>query len=486
MNFKQKVLHGVAWSFIDRGADQALRFIMSIVLARLLFPEAFGQIAMINVIFDVAIQVANGGFGVSLINKKNHTHMDECVAFYSNICGAILCSTLIFAMAPMVAGFFKQGELKLIIRALSCTTLVSSFSSIQSTLLIKKMEFKKQAKISVITTAISGIMAIILALAGFGVWSLVMQSISRSLCGCVLLWIFFKWRPSLIFDFKAFRSMFNYGWKMFFSEIVNIGFNNIHNIIIGRCFSTAALGLYSRGRQLQQLPIDTMWSAIGRVSFPAFSMLKDDREKLNRSFNRAMCIIAFVGVPMMFILAASAQNIVRLFYSAKWLNCSIYLELFSFAGPFTLLDYLINNAIAGTGKSSYYLYVNLLEKTLIVIAAISTVKFGIVSMAAAYTITIIVSFIINYSIYCKLAQMSMAKQLVNLLPYVIFGLVIFVINKGICLFSLNYLLEMALQVAVGFMVYLLLNKLLGTTGYLETKQLIKPLYSKMTFSFASR
>lgn len=267
---KGKVLNGLFWSFLDRGGDQILRFFISLILARLLLPEMFGLIAMIMVIFDIAQQIVNGGFGLAIINKKDHTFKDECAVFFFNIVMSLVCCVIIFFVAPLVAKFYNQAKLCLIIRVLSISFLASSFGTIQFILMMKKMDFKRQALISMTATIVSGSLGVGFALGGFGVWSLVIQLIARSTVGSVLVWSFYSWRPALVLNIKSLFGLFSYGSKMFLSDITTIIFNNLYNIIIGKFYNASVLAFFWRGRQLQQLPCDSIWMGIGRVAFPTF------------------------------------------------------------------------------------------------------------------------------------------------------------------------------------------------------------------------
>ena len=473
---RSRVFVGLFWSFVDRGGDQALRLLISIVLARKVLPEAFGLIAMVNVVFEIAQRIVDGGFGLALINKHNHDKKDECTVFYFNIIMAAACSFALLIVSPLIAAFYRRPELELILKVMSASFFVSSFSTIPTVLIMKKMDFKRQALINMGTTIASGSLAIGLALFGFGVWSLVIQLMARSIIVCILLWTFYPWRPSLVFDFGALRALWKYGSHMFASSAVTILFGNIYNIIIGRFYSADALAYFWRGNQLQQVPNSAIWATVGRVSFPAFSFLKNDRSKALYSFRKAFCLLSFSTIPMMLIAAACSRNLIVILYSEKWLSSVVYFKILCFSGAFVLLDNLINNAVAaGAGRSGIYLLMNVLQKCLLILSIVISFQYGIIFMTIAFSITMIICFLVDYILFCKVFAVRILSEISSIAPYVIFGIAAFsassLIGHYIIVSAVGVLV---LQCACGILTYAVLNAAFHTKGWIEARELLWP------------
>ncbi len=475
---KKRATRALFWSFFDRCGDELLRFLISLILARLLLPGEFGLIAMITVVFEIAQQVVNGGFGLALINRRNHTREDECAVFWFNLLTASLLCVAIAAAAPQIALFFRERKLTMIVRIQSIGLVISSLGTIQTVLLMKTMDFKRQTVISMITTAISGSIGICMAFRGYGVWSLVIQLMARSTIAVFLLWILCSWRPSFMLSFGSLASMFGYGSKMFLSDMVNVTFGNLYTIIIGRMHSASDLAFFWRGKQLQQLPNESVWAALGRVAFPSFSLLRGDMSKFTASFDAMLELTAFLMIPAMLIMAACSENLVLFLYTEKWTGCAVYLKIFCFSGAFIIMDRLACNAVSGSGKSGHFLGITILQKTLLLASIAVSFRFGIFRMTVAYSVATLLCFIIDYVIYCALFSQSAVKGLLRLTPYAVFGVASYFtcMIAGVLRLPLPVLL--ALQTTSGAFVYLVFNFLANTRGISETSDLLRPMIGR--------
>ncbi len=307
-SLKRKTFHALLWSFADRFGQQFIQFAISIVLARLLLPEEFGLIGMLTIFMAIAQIFMDSGFGSALIQKKNADHLDECSIFYFNIFSGVILTALLCAVAPWIAAFYEHDELTTLTQFLALRFLIAPFSSIQSTLLLKKLDFKSIVTIGLISQIVTGAVGIVLAYRGWGVWSLAIQSVSSSFLGCALLWYFNPWRPSLIFSFASLRSMFSYGSRLLASTLLDQLFAEIYTVVIGKVYSAADLGYYTRARGWQRLTSQSLSSVVGRVTFPAFASISDDPPRFKRGLKKSIVFLGFVNFPMMLGLAATAES----------------------------------------------------------------------------------------------------------------------------------------------------------------------------------
>ena len=270
-SLKSKTAYALFWSFFERIGQQGIQFIIAIILARLLLPEQFGLIAMLTIFMAVAQSFIDSGFGSALIQKKDANHLDECSIFYFNILVGFMAAGLLCLIAPEIAIFYKTPSLVPLTRVLSLNLIINAFGVIQTALLTKRIDFKIQMKVSCVASIISGSIGILMAYQGYGVWSLVAQSIGSNLLRTALLWFFLPWRPAWIFSLVSLRALFSFGSKLLFSSLLDTFYNNLYLIVIGKLFSAADLGFYTRAQSTQQLPVSSLSLIIGRVTFSVFS-----------------------------------------------------------------------------------------------------------------------------------------------------------------------------------------------------------------------
>ena len=247
MSLKQKTITGLLWSSVDSFSSQGIQFIIGIILARILTPKEFGLIGMLTIFIAVSQSFIDSGFTNALIRKKECTQTDYSTVFLFNLGAGVLFFILLFFSAPVISVFFKEPELKAIVQALAFILIIDSLSIIQRTILTKHVDFKLQTRISVIASTIAGLVAIYLAYTGFGVWSLVVQTLTRQALNSLFLWLWNKWRPILVFSRSSFRELFGFGSKLLISGLIDTIFRNVYYLIIGKYFSAQELGLLYTG-----------------------------------------------------------------------------------------------------------------------------------------------------------------------------------------------------------------------------------------------
>jgi len=228
-------------------------FIIGIILARLLTPSEFGLIGMTTIFMTLSESIIDSGFGQALVRKQNCTQKDFSTVFYFNLVVGIALATLLFVSAGSIAHFFKENQLKPVLQVVSLGLIIKSFSIIQSVILIKKIDFKNQTKISVIASLGSGMVGIFLAYHGFGVWSLVAKYLLNLTLISTLLWFFTSWRPIKQFSRDSFKELFSFGSKLLASSLINRLYDNIYLLVIGKFFSSTELGYYTRAVQFKDL-----------------------------------------------------------------------------------------------------------------------------------------------------------------------------------------------------------------------------------------
>ena len=451
---KNKTLRGLFWSFFERMGQQGIQFVISIILARLLMPEEFGLIAMLAIFIAVAQAFVDSGFGQALIQKQNASHVDECSIFYFNILLGFLMAGCLCLAAPWIAAFYETPILIPLTRVLSLNLVIGAFGIVQRTLLTKRIDFKTQMKVGMIATVLSGSIGVTMAYRGFGVWSLVAQSLSSNLFRTALLWLFHRWRPAWAFSIASLRSMFSFGSKLLFSGLIATIFDNLYLIVIGKMFSAGALGFYSRAKGIQQLPVTSISGSVGRVTFPIFSSIQDDKARLKRGVRKALTTLAMVNFPMMIGLAVVAKPLVLVLLTDKWLPCVPYLQLLCAVGILYPLHAINLNVLKAQGRSDLFLRLSVLKKTLVVVSIVSTYRFGIEALILGQFTTNIIGYFMNCHYTGILIKYSVWEQLRDLSPYLgvagVMGAGVYTLEYAI---TGNIALLLAAQVSTGIMLF---------------------------------
>jgi O-antigen/teichoic acid export membrane protein len=470
-SLKSKTLHALFWSFFESAGVQAVRFVIGIILARLLFPEQFGLIGMLMIFMAVAQTFLDSGFGAALIQKKDATQIDICSIFYFNILVGILIAGILSLVAPWIASFYNQPILTNLTRAMSLVIVINSFGLIQTVILSKQIDFKTQTKVSLVSGVSSGAIGIALAATGFGVWSLVAQQISGAFFRTFFLWFLNPWRPVLIFSFKSLKEMFGFGSKLLASGLLNQVFENIYFPVIGKLFSATDLGFFTRAKTFGELPSHTLSGMVGRVTFPVFSSIQDDPVRLKRGLKKALTTLVLINFPMMIGLAVIARPMIIVLLTEKWAESIVYLQLISILGLLYPLHLINLNVLQALGRSDLFLRLEILKKILIVLNIAITWRWGISAMICGMIGTSIISYYMNSYYNGALIGYTIKEQLQDLSSYlfvsVLMGTAVYAI--GLLPFSSNWSI-LLVQIPSGIFIYIGLCRLLRLAAFMEIWQ----------------
>ena len=470
---KAQAVRGAVWGFIEAVGLRGVQFVIGIILARLLVPEQFGLIGMLTIFMALSWTFMDSGFGAALIQKQTITEEDKNSIFYFNILiGITICGSLCLA-APWVAVFYDQPILTSLLRVMSIVIVINSLGMVQGNLLIKEIDFKTQTKISLIGSILSGIIGVTMAYHGFGVWSLVVQQLSNATFRVILLWVFNSWRPAWMFSMDSLRQMFGFGSKMLCSGLLNTGFEQIYVIVIGKMFSPAALGLYTRANNLKNMPSWTLCAMVGRVTFPVFSKIQDDPERVKRGMKKSLTSMVMINFPVMIGLTIIAYPMVLVLLTNKWEPCIPYLQVLCLTGLMLPLNYINLSVLRALGRSDLFLRLEVLSKIFIIINIIVTWRWGIMAMISGQVVVSILSYGLNVYYNKILVNYSMREQIKDLYPYLINALLMgLAVCSVIFLPIKNLLVLLICQLAAGLIVYPLLCRCFRLPAYMEIEQIV--------------
>jgi teichuronic acid exporter len=467
-NLRQKTVDALIWRGMETFGQQGIRFVIQIVLARLLLPEQFGLIGMLTIFIMLAQVFINSGFGQALIQKKNADHTDECSIFYFNILVSVIVTGILWLVAPWIAVFYKQPVLIPLTRVLSLNLIINAFAQIQITVLTKKIDFKSQLKVGVSASLFSGVIGVVMAYKGFGVWALVGQQVSRSFAQTMIYWFVSDWRPALILSFSSLRSLFSFGSKLLFSGLLGTVFNNIYLVVIGKLFSLADLGFYSKAKGLQEFPVRSTSSIISSVTFPVFASIQDERSRVKVGVQKSLTTLVMMITPCMLGLAVVARPLVSVVLTDKWLPCVPFLQLLCIEGILWPLHVINMDILKALGRSDLFFRLEVIKKILTVISIAVTYRWGIQAMIYGQIIMSILSYYLNSYYSGKFINYPIKEQLFDLAPY--FGVAMVM---GICVYSIqlfpfpNNLALLASQILVGISIYTAIGWILRMPAFVE-------------------
>lgn len=451
-------LKNMLWRFAERCGAQGVSFIVSIVLARLLAPEMYGTIALVTV-FTAILQVfIDSGMGSALIQKKDADDLDFSTVFYFNFAVCVILYIVMFSAAPAITSFYNDQSLTPIIRVLSFTLVISGVRNVQQAFVSRHMLFKRFFFSTLGGTIGAAIVGITMAYLGFGVWALVAQQMFNAIVDTAILWITVKWRPKWCFSFKRLKDLFSFGWKLLVSALIDVGYNNLRQLIIGKMYSSKDLAFYNKGQQFPNLAITNLNTSIDSVLFPTMASAQDDKEKVKAMARKSIQVSSYIIWPVMVGLAVCAEPLIRLILTEKWLPCVPYMQLFCITYAFFPIHTANLNAIKAVGRSDIFLKLEIIKKIIGVITILITMPFGVMWIAIGCTLTGPISVLINAFPNRKLLNYSYREQISDMIPSMIISTVMGVCVYLIIFLNFNLAITLLIQVPVGIIVYLVLSK----------------------------
>lgn len=378
----RRAAYATWWSAIEIAARYGVQIVVTIVLARLLTPGDFGLIAMLLVFTNIGAVLTDAGFGTALIQKQQTSADDESTVFWFNLATGALATALMWIGADWIASFYRQPALADLTQATSWVLLFGALGAVPDALLTQKLEFRARARAQVVSSVVSGGIAIAAALGGCGVWSLVIQALVASGVRSACLWVFSRWRPRARFSILSFRRLFGFGGFMLLSGLLNTVSVRLQPLLIGRLFDARTLGYYSLAQSATQAPNSFIGSLLSRVGLPVFANIADDRQRLRNALRTSLDVSMFVFVPCMVGLALVARPLIAEVYGARWEAAAPIASLLALAGALWPIHVLNLTALSAQGHSRRFFYLEVFKNLIIVIATVATARYGAIAVAA--------------------------------------------------------------------------------------------------------
>lgn len=456
MSLKQKAVHGTLWSALDAFSAQGITFLVGLVLARLLSPEEYGLIAIIMIFVAVFNSFVDSGFSNALIRKQDATDIDYNTVFLFNLGVSILMFFGLYGAAPFISEFFHQPQLTDLTRAMAFIIIINAFAIIQRTRLVKNVDFKTQTKVSIISSTLSGVVGITMAMNGMGVWSLVAQQLARQGGNTLFLWYFNRWMPSLQFSVKSFKEMFSFGYKLLLSGLIDTVWREIYQVIIGRFYSPATLGQYARAQQFNTIFSSNITSIVQRVSYPVLSSIQDDPERLKFAYKKVIKTTMFISFIGSLGMAAVAKPMITLLIGEKWLQSVEFLQIICFSGMMYPLHAINLNMLQVQGRSDLFLRLEIIKK----IVALGPLCLGIFGsiywMLIGSVFAGFFAYYLNSYYSGKKLNYSAAEQVRDILPSFGVAITMAVIVYAMSYLDLEPIILLPLQIITGAVLTILL------------------------------
>lgn len=471
-SLKDKTVKGVGWSAIDNVIQYSVTFLVGVILARILSPDDYGLIGIISIFTVICNTLVNAGFTNALIRKKDATDDDYNTVFLVNLGMSLLLYVIVFFCAPSIAIFFDRPELILLTQVSSIGIIISALALVQQTRLTKRIDFKTQTKITVIANSSSGVIGIVMAFMGFGVWSLVTQSLSSQLLRTVLLWVYNKWMPNFRFSKHSFKEMFGYGWKIMISNLIGSVWNELYQVVVGKYYSPATLGQYTRAKHFSTLFSSNLTTVVQRVTYPVLSDIQDDKKRMISAYRRIIKTTMFVSSVCMFFLGAISEPLVFCLIGPKWHDAATYLPLICIAGSLYPLHAINLNMLQVQGRSDLFLSLEIIKKIIGLAPLLVGAFVGIMPMLYVNLITNVISYFLNSYFPGKLLGYTSRRQFKDIIPS--YGLATAI---ALSVWFLKYLplsnwIILPMQLLVGVTVFFALCKGFKFEEYIEVKQMM--------------
>ena len=476
---KKKMFSNFIWRLMERVGAQSVTLIVTMILARLIEPSAFGIAAIVLIFVSLSNIFIDSGFGVALVQKKDADDLDFSTVFFFNIVICIALYTTIFLCAPIIAHFYSIPELTALLRVQCITILVSGIKSIQIAYVSRKMLFKKFFFSTLGGTVGAAVLGIWMAYNNYGVWALVAQNLFNNVIDTLILWVTVKWRPQKQFSLDRLKSLFSFGSKLLISNLMYASYSDLRQLIIGKIYTTNDLAFYNRGSKLPEVVNGSISSSLASILFPVMSQAQDSREQIKAMIRRTILVYSYILTPAFIGMFVCAKQIIIVLFSERWLPAVPYLRILSLTYLFECLGVANQNATKALGRSDITLKIECIKTPLFLIILLLTVKHSIMMIAFGVVGGIwAAEFLCAYPSK-KTVGYSVFQQLHDIMPHLLLATAM-----GICVWLISYLplnvfLLLCLQVLAGVFIYLLGSQIFRLDTFYYVLNYVKPLLIKL-------
>ncbi len=456
---KKQAVTNIIWKFAERILAQAISFVVTIILARILSPQEFSTVSVVTIFFTIANVFISGGLNTALIQKKDADAEDYSSVLCVSTGISVVFYIILFMAAPWIAKIYRQEQLVQIIRVMAISLPVYAVKSIYCAYISANLQFRKFFWATLGGTIFSAIVGVWMAINGYGAWALIAQQVSNTLIDTIILVISTPMQILFRVSFSKLKKLFGYGWKIFLSSFLGTVYNETIPLVIGIKFTPASLSYYTKGRSFPSYLTTTTTATLSAVLFPILAKQQDDRETLLQYTRRFICVASYVVFPLMLGLFAVSDQFVLLVLTEKWMRASYYIKIFCVVFMFDMIHFGNCETIKAMGRSDIFLIMEIIKKASYFVVIVLFVVFGETpeTLSWAFVVCTVIAIIVNSVPNRKLIGYLYKQQICDLLPNL-------AISAGMCIvvylignIKMGVALCFVLQIGAGIGVYLLLS-----------------------------
>ena len=476
---KEKVAGGVAWSIAEKVGSMLLQMVVSIVVARLLVPEDFGVMAILTFFTALALVMVDSGFSQTLIRKESPTPQDYHSVFAFNIAVSVVLYAVLVAVAPAVARYYELPVIADIAPVLFLLLPINALCVIQNTIFTREFRFRLLSQATFTASFVAGVVAVAMALAGCGVWSLVGQRVATLAVKTLILWVRSDWRPSLHFTMKPVREMAPFSFRLLTTDLISSIYNNISQMFIGKIYSADTLGYFNQAQKFKDLPLTSAMQSVQSVTYPALSQIGDQREKFAESYRQVLMVVAFMLMPVMVGIVAVAEDLFALLLGEKWMPTVPYLQILCLMGLFQPLAMIAYNILKVKSNGAIILRLEIAKKALMTLILVVTIPHSVKAVAWGLVAMSFCEFAINFVASMRYASLGVWCMVRTLLPVLLITAAMYaaVLGMGRLMADAGVAVRLLSEIATGVVVYTLLALALRLEAMGEVRSLIRKIIS---------
>ena len=469
----------MGWSALENVTRLGVTFVVSIVLARLLSPEEYGLIGILTIFIAIFNAIVDSGFTNALIRKQDATDTDYSTVFYTNLVLSVILAAVLFFCAKPISVFFERPELVSLTQVMSSVVIINALSIVQRVRTTKAIDFKTQTKITFISSIGSGVIGIAMAYLGYGVWALVGQQVSNQLLTTLFFWIYNKWMPKLVFSWASFKEMWAFGSKLLASGLIDTAWKEVYQVVIGKCYSPATLGLYTRAKQFADLCSSNLTSVVQRVSYPVLSSIQYDKLRLKGAYQRVIKAIMLPTFVLMLGMAACSESMIYVLIGEQWLECVPMLQIICTYGMLYPLHALNLNMLQVQGRSDLFLKLEIIKKIIAIGPLLLGIFVDIYWMLAGTCVTGILSYYLNAYYSGHFLNYSIKEQVKDILPSFEVAIAMTLPVYAMSFIPLNPFILLPLQIVAGAIITISICEVTKLPEYIELKGIAMPILNKV-------
>lgn len=474
-NLKQKAASGMVWTAVQKYSTMIIGFVSGIILARLLTPEDYGSIGMLAIFMSLAEVFIDAGFGSALIQKKTPSQIDYSTVFYFNIGMSLVLYVLLFFCAPAIASYYRMPILCKVLRVQGLILFIYAFNIIQRNQIRKNLQFKKLSTITIITSIISLVITVIMAYRGYGVWALVTQNLIGALIPCVFFWVTTQWHPTLEYSWASFKELFGFGSYMLLTHLFTTFSQKLSGLLVGRWFNSATMGYYSKASTTVDYASSSISGVMLQTTYPLYSAVQDDKERLSNIIKRIASTLAYLSVPLIFLLILIAKPLLILLYSERWVACVPYFQILCVAGLAGCLQGVNYQPIAAIGKSkTMMIWVIVKQSVGIILQVLGLLTFGMKGLLIGVVISSWFSYFVDITLVSKHVGYNYIQQIKDMAPMFFVSGLAFGVSYYICgFFDFSLYVDGIVKALLFVVIYLGWSIIFKPEVYTYTLSIIK-------------